>query len=130
MDRDYWMNAEEARQYGMVDQILKKVKNLCKNPERVSLGDVETQKKRKMKNEMKKQMVEKIYRENENRTDKGIDEMVITEALGVATEECDTHDGSGCRGFRSSCSTWLWPHNEAEHRQRCEFQKKFVTLHT
>ena len=24
MDRDYWMNAEEARQYGMVDQILKK----------------------------------------------------------------------------------------------------------
>ena len=38
---------------------------------------------------MKKQMVEKIYRENENRTDKGIDEMVITEALGVATEECD-----------------------------------------
>ena len=23
MDRDYWMNAEEARQYGMVDQILK-----------------------------------------------------------------------------------------------------------
>ena len=42
MDRDYWMNAEEARQYGMVDQILKKVKNLCKNQERVSLGDVET----------------------------------------------------------------------------------------
>ena len=24
MDRDYWMNAEEALQYGMVDQILKK----------------------------------------------------------------------------------------------------------
>lgn len=24
MDRDYWMNAEEARQYGVVDQILKK----------------------------------------------------------------------------------------------------------
>lgn len=46
-----------------------------------------------MKNEMKKQMVEKIYRENENRTDKGIDEMVITQALGVATEECDTQEG-------------------------------------
>ena len=24
MDRDYWTNAEEALQYGMVDQILKK----------------------------------------------------------------------------------------------------------
>lgn len=42
---------------------------------------------------MKYHMVEKIYREKENRTDKGIDEMVITEALGVATEECDTLDG-------------------------------------
>lgn len=27
MDRDYWMNAEEARQYGMVDQILNKSEN-------------------------------------------------------------------------------------------------------
>ena len=45
-----------------------------------------------MKNEMKKQMVEKIYRENENRNDKGIDEMVITEALGAATEECDSQE--------------------------------------
>ncbi len=46
-----------------------------------------------MKNEQKKQMVERIYRENENMTDRGIDEMVITEALGVATEECDTQEG-------------------------------------
>ena len=30
--------------------------------------------------------------EKGDRTDKGIDEMVITEALGVATEECDTRD--------------------------------------
>lgn len=45
-----------------------------------------------MKNELKKKMVEKIYRENENRTDKGIDEMVITEALGVATEECKSRE--------------------------------------
>ena len=41
---------------------------------------------------MKKQMVEKIYHENGNRTDNGIDEMVITEALGVATEECKTQE--------------------------------------
>ena len=46
-----------------------------------------------MINELKKQMVERIYRENENRTEKGIDEMIITEALGVATEECDTPEG-------------------------------------
>lgn len=46
-----------------------------------------------MKNEQKKQMVERIYRENENRTDKGIDEMVITEALGVATEDCESQEG-------------------------------------
>lgn len=45
-----------------------------------------------MKNEMRKELVEKIYRENENRTDKGIDEMVITEALGAATEEGKTQD--------------------------------------
>lgn len=45
-----------------------------------------------MKNEMRKQMVEKIYRENENRTNKGIDELVITEALGAATEECGTQN--------------------------------------
>ena len=45
-----------------------------------------------MKNELKKQMVEKIYRENGNKMDKGIDEMVITEALGVATEECETQE--------------------------------------
>lgn len=38
-------------------------------------------------------MVERIYRENENRTDKGINEMVITEALGVSTEECESPEG-------------------------------------
>ena len=38
-------------------------------------------------------MIERIYRENENRTDKGIDEMIITEALDVATENCDTQEG-------------------------------------
>lgn len=45
-----------------------------------------------MKNGTRKQLVEKIYMEKGDRTDKGIDEMVITEALGVATEECDTRD--------------------------------------
>lgn len=39
-----------------------------------------------------KEAVEKIYRENETRTDKGLDEMVITQALGVATEPCTTKD--------------------------------------
>lgn len=39
-----------------------------------------------------KEAVEKIYRENETRTDKGLDEMVITQALDVATEPCTTRD--------------------------------------
>lgn len=43
-----------------------------------------------MKKENKKQMVEAIYTANENREDKGINDMVITEALGVATEFCET----------------------------------------
>ena len=42
-----------------------------------------------MKNEQKKQIVENLYKQNENRTDKGLDEMIITEALCVATERCD-----------------------------------------
>ena len=92
MDRDYWMNAEEALQYGMVDQILKKIEKLCKNSARAPLGEVETQEITTMKNEMRKQLVERIYKENENRTDKGLDEMVITEALAAATDACDNQD--------------------------------------
>ena len=92
MDRDYWMNAEEALQYGMVDQILKKIEKLCKNSARAPLGEVETQKITTMKNEMRKQLVERIYKENENRTDKGLDEMFITEALAAATDACDNQD--------------------------------------
>ena len=65
------------------------MKNLCKNPARLPLGDVETQKKQKMKNETRKQLVERSYNENENRADKGLDEMVITEALAAATDACD-----------------------------------------
>lgn len=38
--------------------------------------------------EQKKQMVENLYKMNESRTDKGLDEMIITEALGVAAECC------------------------------------------
>lgn len=45
-----------------------------------------------MRNESKKQMVEKLYKMNEDRTDKGLDEMIITEALGVATEPCVDKD--------------------------------------
>lgn len=45
-----------------------------------------------MKNEMRKQLVERIYKENENRTDKGLDEMVFTEALAAATDACDNQD--------------------------------------
>ncbi len=45
-----------------------------------------------MKNEQKKQMVENLYKKNENRTDKGLNEMIITEALGVATEHCAGKD--------------------------------------
>ena len=41
---------------------------------------------------MRKQLVERIYKENENRTDKGLDEMVITEALAAATDACDNQD--------------------------------------
>ena len=92
MDRDYWMNAEDALQYGMVDQILKKIEKLCQNSARAPLGEVETQKITTMKNEMRKQLVERIYKENENRTDKGLDEMVITEALAAATDACDNQD--------------------------------------
>ena len=65
------------------------MKNLCKNPARLPLWDVETQKKQKMKNETRKQLVERSYNENENRADKGLDEMVITEALAAATDACD-----------------------------------------
>lgn len=45
-----------------------------------------------MRNEQKSQMVENLYKKNENRTDKGLDEMIITEALGVATEPCVDKD--------------------------------------
>jgi hypothetical protein len=45
-----------------------------------------------MKKEMRKQLVERIYMENENRTEKGLDEMVITEALAAATDECKNKD--------------------------------------
>ena len=38
MDRDYWMNAEEALQYGMIDQILKKDEIICKKPDYSPLG--------------------------------------------------------------------------------------------
>ncbi len=44
-----------------------------------------------MKREIK-HLVERIYNQNENRTDKGLNEMIITEALGVATEPCSTKD--------------------------------------
>lgn len=43
-----------------------------------------------MRNEMRKEIVERIYKQNENRTEKGLDEMIITHALGVATESCHT----------------------------------------
>lgn len=46
-----------------------------------------------MSKEPKRQQVERIYKQNENRTDKGLDEMIITEALGAATERCDTQEG-------------------------------------
>lgn len=42
-----------------------------------------------MKNETRKQLVERSYNENENRADKSLDEMVITEALAAATDACD-----------------------------------------
>ena len=45
-----------------------------------------------MEKEVNKQMVERLCREKENRMDKNIDEMIITEALGVATEQCYTQD--------------------------------------
>lgn len=45
-----------------------------------------------MKNEQKRQMVENLYKINENRTDKCLDDMIITEALGVATGHCEDKD--------------------------------------
>ncbi len=45
-----------------------------------------------MRNESKRQTVENLYKKNENRTDKGLDDMIITEALGVATEHCVDKD--------------------------------------
>lgn len=45
-----------------------------------------------MRTETKKQAVERLYKANVNRADKGIDVMIISEALGVATEECVTKD--------------------------------------
>ena len=45
--------------------------------------------KNDMKNTEMKQLVETIYAKNINRTDKGIDDLVITEALAEATRSCD-----------------------------------------
>ena len=45
-----------------------------------------------MKTEQKKQIVENLYKQNENRTDKGLDETIITKALDVATKQCDDKD--------------------------------------
>jgi len=40
----------------------------------------------------KKKIVEDLYKKNEERLDKGINEMIITEAISVATEHCETKD--------------------------------------
>lgn len=54
-----------------------------------------------MRNEKRRLEVENLYRENENRMDNGLDEMVITQALDVATkEECCTKDDY----FRELCA--------------------------
>lgn len=45
-----------------------------------------------MTNETKKQTVERICMTNVDRKGTGIDEMIITEALGVTTEKCITKD--------------------------------------
>lgn len=45
-----------------------------------------------MRNEIRKRTVETIYKANENREDYGIDDMIITKALGLATEDCETKE--------------------------------------
>lgn len=45
--------------------------------------------KNDMKNTEKKQLVETIYAKNMDRTDKGINDIIITEALAEATKSCN-----------------------------------------
>ena len=45
--------------------------------------------KNDMKNTEKKQLVETIYAKNMDRTDKGINDLIITEALAEATKSCN-----------------------------------------
>ena len=45
-----------------------------------------------MTNETRKQQVERIYKENKDRIEKGLNEIVITEALAAATDACLNQD--------------------------------------
>ena len=75
-----------------------------------------------MKNGTRKQLVEKIYMEKGDRTDKGIDEMVITEALGVASEECDTRDSF----FRALSALNLLNSAIKDKRWKCQLSYGFI----
>lgn len=58
-----------------------------KNPEKIPLMIVNKM-KNDMKNTEKRQIVETIYAKNMDRTDKGINDLIITEALAEATKSC------------------------------------------
>ena len=75
-----------------------------------------------MKNGTRKQLVEKIYMEKGDRTDKGVDEMVITEALGVASEECDTRDSF----FRALSALNLLNSAIKDKRWKCQLSYGFI----
>ena len=72
-----------------------------------------------MKNETRKQLVERSYNENENRAAKGLAEMVITEALAAATDACDNQDDY----FRALSALNL--QNSAIKDKRCKRQLSY-----
>ena len=71
----------------MVDQILGKKLKSGKNREVIPLMTV-NKTKNDMKNTEKRQVVETIYAKYMDRIDKGINDLIITEALAEATKSC------------------------------------------
>ena len=72
----------------MVDQLLGKKLKSGKNQEMIPLLIVNKTKKRYEKHR-KRQIVETIYSKNMDRTNKGINDLIITEALAEATKSCN-----------------------------------------
>lgn len=71
---------------------------------------------------MRKQLVERIYKENENRTDKGLDELVITEALAAAANACDNQEDY----FKALSALNLLNSAIKDKRWKCQLSYGFI----